>query len=82
MGSHYSDGDNSNVGDKHGAPKLEAYTLANIALNYHRDNWLASLRVNNLLDKQYVSASYYGSYGNSYYAGAGREIDFTVSYQF
>ncbi|WP_025820554.1 TonB-dependent receptor [Shewanella marina] len=82
VGSHYSDGDNSNVGDKHGAPKLEAYTLANIALNYHRDNWLASLRVNNLLDKQYVSASYYGSYGNSYYAGAGREIDFTVSYQF
>ncbi len=76
-GERYMEGDNANLGDK-----LDAYTLANIAINYSRDAWLASLRVDNLLDKEYVSSGYFSTWGSGYYPGTGRALRLTASYRF
>ena len=45
-GNRFIEGDNGNEGDK-----LASYVLGNLALNYNRDAWLASLRIDNLFDK-------------------------------
>lgn len=77
-GDRFVEGDNGNEGDK-----LASYVLGNLALNYNRDAWLASLRIDNLFDKDYVSAGYYGGlWGDSYYSGRGRDIRFTLGYRF
>ncbi|WP_394202938.1 TonB-dependent receptor [Shewanella waksmanii] len=76
-GERFIEGDNGNVD-----PKLDAYYLTNIAINYTNNDWLASLRVDNLFDEQYVSAGYYSSWGNGYYAGTGRALRLTASYRF
>lgn len=77
-GDRFIEGDNANQGDK-----LASYVLGNLALNYNRDAWLASLRIDNVFDKDYVSAGYYGGdWGDSYYSGRGRDISFTVGYRF
>ncbi|AVI65089.1 TonB-dependent receptor [Shewanella sp. WE21] len=77
-GDRFIEGDNANQGDK-----LASYVLGNLALNYNRDAWLASLRIDNVFNKDYVSAGYYGGdWGDSYYSGRGRDIRFTVGYRF
>ncbi|MBE7213563.1 TonB-dependent receptor [Shewanella benthica] len=76
-GERFIEGDNSNAGDK-----LEAYWLTNLAVNYTNDVWLASFRVDNLFDEQYVSSGYYSSWGNGYYVGTGRALRLTGSYRF
>lgn len=80
-GERFIEGDNGNDD-----PKLDAYWLTNLAVNYTRDAWLASLRVDNLFDEQYVSAGYYSNFGgvsyNGYYAGTGRALRLTASYRF
>ena len=76
-GERFIEGDNSNAGDK-----LEAYWLTNLAVNYTKDAWLASFRVDNLFDEQYVSSGYYSSWGNGYYVGTGRALRLTGSYRF
>ncbi|MCU8013119.1 TonB-dependent receptor [Shewanella sp. SM74] len=77
-GDRFIEGDNANQADK-----LASYVLGNLALNYNRDAWLASLRIDNVFDKDYVSAGYYGGdWGDSYYSGRGRDIRFTVGYRF
>ncbi|MCT7947140.1 TonB-dependent receptor [Shewanella septentrionalis] len=77
-GDRFVEGDNGNEGDK-----LASYVLGNLALNYNRDAWLASLRIDNLFDKDYVSAGYYGGlWGDSYYSGRGRDIRLTLGYRF
>ena len=77
-GDRFIEGDNANQGDK-----LASYVFGNLALNYNRDAWLASLRIDNVFDKDYVSAGYYGGdWGDSYYSGRGRDIRFTVGYRF
>lgn len=77
-GDRFIEGDNANQGDK-----LASYVLGNLALNYNRDAWLTSLRIDNVFDKDYVSAGYYGGdWGDSYYSGRGRDIRFTVGYRF
>ena len=76
-GGRFIEGDNANIGEK-----LASYTLVNMAVNYNYQNWLASLRLDNILDKEYVSASYYSSLGSGYYSGTGRDIRLTVNYQF
>ncbi|MCL1125745.1 TonB-dependent receptor [Shewanella surugensis] len=76
-GRQYLDGDNSNSG-----PKLSSYTLTNIALNYNLNDWLASIRVDNLFNQKYVSAGYY-SYGTGYYySGTERMLTVSASYRF
>ncbi|WP_144210772.1 TonB-dependent receptor [Shewanella donghaensis] len=76
-GERYIEGDNANVD-----PKLSSYVLANLAINYTRNEWTASLRADNLLDKDYVSAGYYSAWGNGYYSGNGRSIRLTAGYRF
>ncbi|MCK7629090.1 TonB-dependent receptor [Shewanella sp. JNE10-2] len=77
-GNRFIEGDNANEGDK-----LASYVLGNLALNYNRDAWLASLRVDNLFDKEYVSSGYYGGgLWDSYYSGRGRDIRLTLGYRF
>ncbi|MBQ4889738.1 TonB-dependent receptor [Shewanella sp. MMG014] len=76
-GERYIEGDNANVD-----PKLDSYVLANLALNYTRDNWSASLRADNLFDEEYVSAGYYSAWGNGYYSGNGRSVRLTAGYRF
>ncbi|GIU48365.1 TonB-dependent receptor [Shewanella sp. KT0246] len=76
-GERFIEGDNGNVD-----PKLSSYVLANLALNYTRDNWSASLRADNLLDEEYVSAGYYSAWGNGYYSGNGRSVRLTAGYRF
>lgn len=76
-GERFIEGDNANVD-----PKLADYLLTNVALNYTRGAWLASLRVDNLLDEEYVSAGYYSAWGNGYYSGTGRALRLTASYRF
>lgn len=72
-GRRYEEGDNANV-----LPQLGGYTLVNLALNYRHGHWLASLRADNLLDKQYVSTAYYSSYN----PGSGRGVFLTAAYNF
>ncbi|MFC1518321.1 TonB-dependent receptor [Pseudomonadota bacterium] len=79
-GERFIEGDNANVD-----PKLSSYVLANLAINYTRNEWSASLRADNLLDKQYVSAGYYVPEewgGSGYYSGNGRSIRLTLGYRF
>ncbi|WP_394129103.1 TonB-dependent receptor [Shewanella maritima] len=76
-GERYIEGDNANVDEQ-----LDSYVLTNLALNYRRDNWQGSLRVDNLLDEEYIGAGYYSSWGNGYYPGSGREIRLTAGYRF
>ncbi|MBV7315986.1 TonB-dependent receptor [Shewanella sp. NIFS-20-20] len=75
--SRFVEGDSANLGDK-----LPGYGLVNFATNYYRDHWRLGLRIDNLLDKQYVAASYYSEYGNGYYSGSGRNVQLTLQYQF
>ncbi|QSX36375.1 TonB-dependent receptor [Shewanella sedimentimangrovi] len=76
-GKRYIEGDNANLADK-----LDAYTLVNLALNYRRGQWLASVRADNLLDEDYVSAGYYSDWGNGYYPGSGRMVSASIKYHF
>ncbi|QDE32311.1 TonB-dependent receptor [Shewanella polaris] len=76
-GERYMEGDNSNTDDK-----LDSYVLTNLALNYTHGSWNGSLRVDNLLDEDYVGAGYYSPYGNGYYSGTGRSIRLTAGYRF
>jgi iron complex outermembrane receptor protein len=73
-GSHYRDGDNANSQDK-----LSSYWLGNLAVNYTRNEWSASARVDNVFDESFASSV--NSWG-SYYPGDGRKLMVTGSYQF
>ncbi|MCL1079230.1 TonB-dependent receptor [Parashewanella spongiae] len=77
IGSRFIEGDNSNSD-----PKLSSYTLANLAINYTFNDWQASLRADNVLNKEYVSAGYYSSFSSGYYPGEGRRWRFSLRYQF
>ncbi|MCE9685579.1 TonB-dependent receptor [Shewanella sp. AS16] len=76
-GERFIEGDNANLD-----PRLDDYVLTNLALNYSHQAWLASLRVDNLFDKDYVSAGYYSVWGNGYYSGTGRAVRLSASYRF
>ena len=76
-GERFMEGDDGNMDDK-----LDSYVLTNIAVNYNRSDWHASLRVDNLLDEEYVGAGYYSAYGSGYYSGTGRAIRLTAGYRF
>ncbi|QDF68616.1 TonB-dependent receptor [Shewanella sp. SNU WT4] len=75
--SRFVEGDSANVDSK-----LPSYGLMNLAANYYLDDWSLSMRIDNVLDKQYVASSYYSAYGNGYYSGTGRNLQLTLQYQF
>ncbi|MGX9460367.1 TonB-dependent receptor [Shewanella sp. A14] len=76
-GERYMEGDNSNADDK-----LDSYVLTNLALNYTYLGWNGSLRIDNLLDEDYVGTGYYNAYASGYYSGTGRSIRLTAGYRF
>lgn len=76
-GERFIEGDNANVD-----PKLDSYVLTNIAINYSYQQWSASLRADNLLDEEYVSAGYYSAWGSGFYPGDGRNLRLTAGYRF
>jgi len=76
-GERYMEGDNSNTD-----AKLDNYLLTNLALNYTYSGWNGSLRVDNLLDEDYVGTGYYSAFGSGYYSGTGRSIRLTAGYRF
>lgn len=77
-GRQYLDGDNANAG-----PKLDGYTLTNIALNYTLNDWLGSIRVDNVFNQKYASAGYYYGTGfDYYYPGSERQLTVSIGYSF
>ncbi|UJF21624.1 TonB-dependent receptor family protein [Shewanella sp. OMA3-2] len=76
-GERFIEGDNANLD-----PKLDSYVLTNIAINYSYQQWSASLRADNLLDEEYVSAGYYSAWGSGFYPGDGRNLRLTAGYRF
>ncbi|AZQ11590.1 TonB-dependent receptor [Shewanella khirikhana] len=76
-GSRFVEGDNANAGNQ-----LDAFWLANAALNFNIDAINASLRVDNLFDEQYAASGYYSEWGNGYYPGEGRKISLTLGVRY
>ena len=72
-GKRFRGGDSANEQEK-----LSAYWLGNVALSYLKSNWSASLRVDNLFDKKYLSSVY----GAGYYPGDTRKLQLTLTYDF
>ncbi len=77
MGNRFVEGDNLNT-----SRKISSYTLVNSALQYRNDEWTTDIRVDNLFDKDYISASFYSDFGNGYYSGTGTRVRMDVSYRF
>lgn len=56
-GDQYQSGDNANAADK-----LGSYTVANLNVKYSWEEWTYSMRINNLLDREYAeSVNIFGS---------------------
>ena len=63
-----------------GSQKLASNTLVNFSASYQIDNfWKVAVKANNVFDKQYISAYYFGS--SSYYAGEPARVLLTLSYR-
>ncbi|PWI31839.1 TonB-dependent receptor [Vibrio albus] len=77
VGERYENSDSANVNDK-----LEAYWLGNLAISYSQQEFLATLRVDNMFDEKYAQNVTYSAWGSSYYPGNGREFKLTATYQF
>ena len=79
-GSQYQDDDEANA-----LSKVGGYTVVNANVSWKKDNWDASLRVNNLLDKEYDAytiAAWWLPGGTAYYPAAERQILLTLGYNF
>lgn len=79
-GSQYQDDDEANA-----LPKVGGHTVFNASLNWKRQQWDASLRVNNLFDKQYDAytlAAFWLPGGTAYYPAAERQLMLTLGYSF
>ena len=77
-GDRYQDDDNAN--DQRKVPEQ---LILNTALNYNRDNWYGSLRVNNLSNEQYDGYTIYTSWaGSNHYPAPERNFKMTVGYRF
>ncbi|MGD9390807.1 MAG: TonB-dependent receptor, partial [Thioalkalispiraceae bacterium] len=61
-GSRYQGGDYTNSVDK-----LPSLTVLNAQLRYQQKNWSASLRINNLTDKDYAGYAVYNGFSSGYY---------------
>ncbi|MGB0466301.1 MAG: TonB-dependent receptor [Pontibacterium sp.] len=79
-GSQYQDDDEAND-----LPKVDAYTVVNASLGWTHQNWDASVRINNLLNKQYdayTKADQWTPGGSAYYPAPDRQLMLTVGYSF
>ncbi len=76
-GRQYLQGDFANAG-----PKLDGYTLTNIALNYTLNDWLGSIRVDNVFNQKYASSGIYQYGADTYYTGSERQLTMSIGYSF
>ena len=79
-GSQFLDDDEANALDKIGG-----YTVVNANLRWKMQAWDASLRINNLFDKEYDAyalAASWVSGGVAHYPAAGRQLMLTLGYSF
>ncbi|TAK73952.1 MAG: TonB-dependent receptor [Gammaproteobacteria bacterium] len=78
-GSQYSANDDANV-----AGKIGGYVTVNGNLRYVRKQWVASLHVNNIFNKNYYLYTVYepDTQSVSFYPAPGRDITLTVNYAF
>lgn len=79
-GSQFLDDDEANALDKIGG-----YTVVNANLRWKMQEWDASLRVNNLFDKEYDAyalAAFWVPGGVAHYPAAGRQVMLTLGYSF
>ncbi|WP_033414130.1 TonB-dependent receptor [Kangiella aquimarina] len=72
-GDRYQDGDTTNS-----FAKVDAYTILNSALVWRFDNARLGLRVDNLLDKEYIDYAQF----NGYYPAKGRDVIITFDLVF
>ena len=79
-GSQFLDDDEANALDKIGG-----YTVVNANLRWKMQEWDASLRINNLFDKEYDAYALAASWvpgGVAHYPAAGRQVMLTLGYSF
>ena len=69
----YQEGDTTNT-----LPKVDGYSLLNSALYWQLDNARLGLRVDNLLDKEYIDYAQF----NGYYPAKGRDVIVTFDLRF
>lgn len=76
--SRYQDDDNTNV--QRQIPEL---FILNTAVNYKRDNWFASFKVNNLSNEKYDGYAIYSAFsGANHYPAPERNLRLTLGYRF
>nr|WP_320135877.1 TonB-dependent receptor [uncultured Amphritea sp.] len=76
-GSRYQDDDNTN--DQHKVP--EQFIL-NTSINYQRNNWFGSLKVNNITNEKYDGYTIYNYLGSNHYPAPERNLKLTAGYRF
>ncbi|WP_290702661.1 TonB-dependent receptor [Amphritea sp.] len=77
-GSRYQDDDNAN-----GQRKVPEQFILNTAVNYKRDDWFASFKVNNLSNEKYDGYAIYSAFsGANHYPAPERNIKLTLGYRF
>jgi iron complex outermembrane receptor protein len=83
-GAEYAQGDNANA-----SSKIPAYSVFNVAVNAHWQDWQLSLRLDNFSNTAYNLATVYNQYISTphnndvaYYPAPGRTAMLTAQYQF
>ncbi|BBB27254.1 TonB-dependent receptor family protein [Amphritea japonica] len=77
-GSRYQDDDNLNV-----QRQIPEQFILNTAVNYKRDNWFASFKVNNLSNEKYDGYAIYSAFsGANHYPAPERNLKLTLGYRF
>jgi len=78
-GNEYADSDNTNI-----AGKMGGYTLYNGSVNYTYEHFTASLRVNNIFNKDYFIYTVYqpSLAAQFFYPAEGRNFSLNVKYEF
>lgn len=86
IGDRFAAGDLTNA-----FAELDGYTVYNLNINYVRKNWQATLRINNLTDKQYsdyATTAYnpaippFGATDIAFYAAPERNLALTLQYSY
>ena len=76
----------NSIGDNFDNETLDAYTVANLSLDYRLDQWRAALFADNVTNEYYYSGGRsekrYGERGQFYYIGQPRTIGVNVAYEF
>lgn len=76
----------NSVGDNYDNETLDAYTVANLSLDYRVEQWRASLFADNVTNEYYFnggrSEKKYGERGQFYYVGQPRTLGVNLSYEF